>query len=200
MTIKTQQSISGFIVGNLKLEHTRSGDAKLTARVGQDRFERLDDGDFKRLDPEYFDIVQFRKAAERTFQAFKPGDRFVAEGYVHEYEYENRAGETVPGEEFVVKKIGHDTARTHYNVQRTPHRNSPEAGQDGPTQTADQSEATIDGPELDDAPPQRAQTAGAVESAPPEVDPGPERRLAYIPSNGVSSRPEMAGASAELSR
>ncbi|SCX05970.1 hypothetical protein [Corynebacterium jeikeium] len=35
------------------------------------------------------------------------------------YTYE-RDGQTIAGEEFVAKKIGHDTARTRYDVDRTP--------------------------------------------------------------------------------
>jgi hypothetical protein len=43
----------------------------------------------------------------------------------HDYSYE-REGEQLTGEEFVAKKTGHDTARTRYDVDRTPrHRDVP---------------------------------------------------------------------------
>jgi len=45
-------------------------------------------------------------------------DSFVAEGYVRNFEFE-RDGETIQREEFVAKKIGHDLARTNYDVDRT---------------------------------------------------------------------------------
>ena len=41
----------------------------------------------------------------------------VASGYTHEYEVE-RTGRAVPREEFVARRIGHDTARTRYSVDR----------------------------------------------------------------------------------
>lgn len=189
MAIKTQQSISGFIVGSMKLEHTSSGDAMLTARVGQDRFERTDAGGFNQLDPAYFDIAMYRATAERAFVSFKPGDRFVAEGYVHEYEYTNREGQQMPGEEFVVKKIGHDTARTRYNVDRSSRRGAAATGQEPPEQGVDE--------------PDRAATAGQTPT-PVAQQPSPQpepsfvepadapRHLAVVPANGISNRPEPA--------
>ena len=47
------------------------------------------------------------------------GDKFVAEGYVREYDHTTPDGEVVKAEEFVAKKLGHDLARTRYEVKRT---------------------------------------------------------------------------------
>jgi len=47
------------------------------------------------------------------------GDKFVAEGYVREYDHTTPDGEVVKAEEFVAKKLGHDLARTRYDVDRT---------------------------------------------------------------------------------
>ena len=63
----------------------------------------------------------YRATAERAFERFTKGDSFVAEGYAHEYSYE-RDGQSLSGEEFVAKKIGHDTARTRYEVDRAPRK------------------------------------------------------------------------------
>ena len=60
----------------------------------------------------------YRATAERAYERFSKGDSFVAEGYLHEYTYE-REGQATDGVEFVAKKIGHDTARTQYSVDRT---------------------------------------------------------------------------------
>ena len=63
-------------------------------------------------------IVAFRKTAERAHQRFAKGDKFVAEGYTHHYDRTDDTGQTVKVEEFVAKKIGHDIARTNYEVDR----------------------------------------------------------------------------------
>lgn len=60
----------------------------------------------------------YRATAERAYERFSKGDSFVAEGYLHEYSYE-RDGQATDGVEFVAKKIGHDTARTQYSVERS---------------------------------------------------------------------------------
>src|SRR3546814_17419466 len=62
-------------------------------------------------------MVMFKAAAERAYARFRAGDQFVASGYVHEYEFD-RDGETVQSEEFVARRIGHDTARTRYILAR----------------------------------------------------------------------------------
>lgn len=80
----------------------------------------------------------YRASAERAFERFVKGDSFVAEGYAHEYSY-TRDGQQIEGEEFVAKKMGHDTARTTYDVTRT-RRDEPaperDASRDGPARSA----------------------------------------------------------------
>ena len=63
----------------------------------------------------------FGRSAEHAHDRFTKGDNFIAEGYTREVNYE-RDGQAVESEEFVAKKIGHDTARTRYEVDRTPRR------------------------------------------------------------------------------
>ena len=43
----------------------------------------------------------------------------MAEGYTRPVNYE-RNGQAIEVEEFIAKKIGHDAARTRYEVDRTP--------------------------------------------------------------------------------
>ena len=131
MAIRTQQSISGFIASDPQLNYTSKGEARFYARIGQQHFRREGDGTFTRLEPTFHDLVAFRATAERAHERFAKGDSFVAEGYTHEYSYE-RDGQQIQGEEFVAKKIGHDTARTNYDVDRTP-RSGHTAGRDAPT-------------------------------------------------------------------
>lgn len=119
MTIRTQQSISGFIASDPLLTETERGEARFYARYGQENFRREDDGTFTKLETSFHNLVMYRATAERAYERFEKGDSFVAEGYLHEYSYE-RDGQTLEGEEFVAKKIGHDTARTQYSVDRSP--------------------------------------------------------------------------------
>ena len=117
MAIQTQQSLSGFIVSDPELSITCKGEARFYAKIGQEHFQRNDDGSFTQLESTFHNLVQYRKAAERSYERFQKGDNFVAEGYVHEYDHDVD-GETQHGEEFVAKKIGHNAARQTYIVNR----------------------------------------------------------------------------------
>ncbi|MFV0307066.1 MAG: single-stranded DNA-binding protein [Desertimonas sp.] len=137
MAIRTQQSLSGFIAAAPQLSFTERGDARLYVKVGQEHYRRNDDETFTKLETTFHDLVQFKRAAERSYAQFRKGDHFVAEGYVREYSYEAN-GQTIEGEEFVAKKIGHDTARTTYTVDRDRPTRAAERGQgiDAPTSDA----------------------------------------------------------------
>ena len=75
------------------------------------------------MEPTFHDLAIFRKTAEEAAARFRKGDRFVASGRIHEYTYE-KDGQQVPAEEFIASRIGHDLARTRYEVDRTPRRPS----------------------------------------------------------------------------
>ena len=125
MAIRTQESFSGFIASDRQLSYTTRGEARFYARVGQEHYRKEQDGTFTELDPTFHDLVAYRATAQRAQERFAKGDSFVAEGYTHPYEYE-RDGETVQGEEFVAKKVGHDLARTSYEVTRARSQRSVE--------------------------------------------------------------------------
>lgn len=131
MAIRTQQSISGFIASEPQLNYTERGEARFYARFGQESYRREEDGSFTKLEPSFHNLVMYRATAERAYERFAKGDSFVAEGYAHDYSYE-RGGEQISGEEFVAKKIGHDTARTRYDVDRTPRHQDVAAEYDAP--------------------------------------------------------------------
>ena len=118
MSIRTQQSLSGFVASEPQLTFTTQGDARFYAKIGQEHYHRNDDGSFTQLDTTFHDLVIYRRSAERAYAAFAKGDKFVAEGYVRTYEHQVE-GQTQRGEEFIAKKLGHDTARTTYTVDRT---------------------------------------------------------------------------------
>lgn len=118
MTLHTQQSLSGFIASEPQQTVTDNGDARFYARVGQQHFRRNDDGTFTELEPTFHDLVAYRSTAERAAARFAKGDHFVSEGYVRAFTVD-RNGTAQDAEEFVAKKIGHDLARTEYDVDRT---------------------------------------------------------------------------------
>jgi single-strand DNA-binding protein len=64
--------------------------------------------------------VMFDRTAERAYSRFKPGDRIIASGYIHEYEQERPGEPSEIREQFVARRIGHDCAWTRYVVDRTP--------------------------------------------------------------------------------
>lgn len=133
MTIPTQMSLHGFIATAPELTYGKSDVARFRARVSIEQWRKEPDGAFAKLDPQFCVMVLFKSAAVRAYARFRVGDQFVASGYVHEYEFD-RDGTTLQREEFVARRIGHDTARTRYNVDRpTPtaeHDAAPEDGRD----------------------------------------------------------------------
>ena len=118
MAIHTQESLSGFIASDPLLTQTAKGDARFFARIGKEHFRREEDGSFTRTETTYHHLVMFGRSAEHAHANFFPGDNFIAEGYTREVNYE-RNGQAVETEEFVAKRIGHDAARTRYEVDRT---------------------------------------------------------------------------------
>lgn len=124
MAIHTQESVSGFIASDPQLTFTERGDARFYAKIGQEHYRKEPDGSFTQTETTFHDVVAFKKTAERAHARFAKGDRFIAEGYTREYDHTTPEGEMVKAEEFVAKKIGHDLARTSYEVDRTRHATS----------------------------------------------------------------------------
>jgi len=125
MALHTQQSVSGFIASDPQQSTTENGDTRLYVRIGQPHFRRNEDGTFTELEPSFHDMVAYRATAERALTRFTKGDSFVAEGYTRTFPIE-RDGQAVEAEEFVAKKLGHDLARTNYEVDRSRRVSAPE--------------------------------------------------------------------------
>ncbi len=114
MSIRTKQSLAGFVATDPELTFTSNGDARVYMRVGQlqARFEQ--NGTFTQLDPEFTDLVMFRKSAELAHEQFRRGDNFIAGGEACTY-----AGDDgVEREQFVASRIGRDNNITRYTVDR----------------------------------------------------------------------------------
>lgn len=125
MSIDTQQSISGFIATRPRLTVGENGVSRFHARVGIEHSRQEPDGSFTQLDPTFHDLVIFRKTAEEAAARFRKGDKFVASGRVHEYSYA-KDGQEIVAEEFIASRIGHDLARTRYDIDRAPRQTSAE--------------------------------------------------------------------------
>ncbi|MGO1553035.1 MAG: single-stranded DNA-binding protein [Micrococcaceae bacterium] len=127
MTIRTKQSLSGFVATDPELTFTSNGDARVYMRVGQPQARFEQDGTFTQLDPEFTDLVMFRRSAELAHEQFRKGDNFIAEGEALTY----TGGDGTEREQFVASRIGHDNNITRYTVDRTPperdtpHRETP---------------------------------------------------------------------------
>jgi single-stranded DNA-binding protein len=121
MTIPTQMSLQGFIATAPQLTFTGNGTARFYARIGVEHFRKETDASYAKLESTFHDMVMFNATAERAYARFRVGDSFVASGYIHEYELEKQ-GQIEGREEFVARRVGHDTARTRYDVDRSPSR------------------------------------------------------------------------------
>lgn len=119
MTILTQLSLNGFIATVPELTFIGNGRTRFYARVGIEQWRQEPDDTFTKIDPAFCAIVAFSRLAKRAYDRFRVGNQFVAAGYVHEYE-RTRNGHTVPDEEFVARRLGHDSHGTRYAVERTP--------------------------------------------------------------------------------
>jgi single-strand DNA-binding protein len=123
MTIPTQMSLHGFIATDPELTFIGRGVARFHARAGIEQWRREPSGDLTRLDPVFCDLVLFGRRAERAHDRFREGDQFVASGCINQYDRQ-RDGHTVLCEEFVARRMGHDSFRTRYTVDRE-HPNPP---------------------------------------------------------------------------
>lgn len=123
MTIRTKHSLAGFVATDPELTFTSNGDARVYMRVGQPQARFEQDGTFTQLDPEFTDLVMFRKSAELAHEQFRKGDNFIAEGETRTY----TGDDGMEREQFVASRIGHDNNITRYTVDRgTPERETPQ--------------------------------------------------------------------------
>jgi len=123
MSIRTKESLSGFVATDPEITFTSKGDARVYMRVGQTQVRFEEDGTFTQLDPEFTDLVMFRKSAELAHEQFRKGDNFIAEGETRTY----TGDDGTEREQFVASRIGHDNNITRYTVdRRSPERETPQ--------------------------------------------------------------------------
>jgi single-stranded DNA-binding protein len=137
--IQTQQAVAGFVASDPQLSYTEKGDARLYFKLGIEHYRREDDQTFTKLETTFHDLVAFKATAEQGHDRLAKGDSIIANGRVRDYSYE-RDGQRFAGEEFVATRIGHDMARTRYDVDRTPRQNAvaqQAVARDAPSQRAE---------------------------------------------------------------
>ena len=144
MSIRTKEALSGFVATDPELTFTSKGDARVYMRVGQPQARFEEDGTFTQLDPEFTDLVMFRKSAELAHEQFRKGDNFIAEGETRPY----TGDDGTEREQFVASRIGHDNNITRYTVDRgAPERETPQheaPGREQVQQALAQREADLD--------------------------------------------------------
>ena len=94
-------------------------------KVGIEHYRKEPDNTFTQLETTFHDLIAYRGAAEQGAERLAKGDNIIADGRVRDYSYE-RNGQRYEGEEFIATRIGHDLARTRYDVDRSPRRSSTE--------------------------------------------------------------------------
>ena len=119
MADETTEPLWGYIASEPDTKPTRNGKPRFFAFAGEPKYQDEPDGSRTRVGTEYRPMVAYGRVAEAAADKFARGDNFIAAGYNRPYSYK-KDGKTVEGEEFVIQGIGHDSARTRYEVDRSP--------------------------------------------------------------------------------
>ncbi|HHW51086.1 MAG TPA: hypothetical protein GX406_06440 [Pseudoclavibacter sp.] len=136
-------SFYGFVASNPQFTHPDGGTPRLYFKAGQEHYRPEPDGTFTKLETTFHDVVAFRAAAVRGFERLAKQDYFVAQGQL-DISVDEDTG--VQRTRFIANRLGHDLARTRYEVDRTPQRNS--IGQEAPARdTAPFQRSEPSGPE-----------------------------------------------------
>lgn len=160
MTIRTKESLAGFVATDPELTFTSNGDARVYMRVGQPQARFEQDGTFTQLDPEFTDLVMFRRSAELAHEQFRKGDNFIAEGETRTYTGDDGAER----EQFIASRIGHDNNITRYTVDRSaPERETPQ--QEAPGREQVQQQLAQREADLDPEPPAATSTSSVEREA-----------------------------------
>ncbi len=123
MSINARPAIRGFIAKEPPELETQDGAPYVKVRFGQERKHREEDGSFTDLGKTFATFVAYDDNVQRIMDNYVPGDRFIAQGFLRTFP----KGDTgMEGEVFVVTGIGHDTAYTRYDVDRSKRHTGPE--------------------------------------------------------------------------
>lgn len=141
-----KDGIYGFVASTPQFSHREGGVPRLYFKAGQDHYLP---GTFEKTHTTFHDVVAFKGAAVHGAEKLAKHDRFLAHGYLDTYADKETGEDKV---RFVATRLGHDLARTDYEVDRAPRRDiGIEAPERVSAQEAPQRQAT----EFGTPPPQR---------------------------------------------
>lgn len=121
MAIQTHESLSGFIATDPQLSFNSKGEARFYVRIAQEHFERNPDGSFTQGETTFHDPGDVPAHGRAGVPDVRQGRLVRRRGVRAQLTFE-RDGQTLAGEEFVAKRLGHDSARTAYAVDREQRR------------------------------------------------------------------------------
>lgn len=145
-----KDGLYGFVASTPQFSHREGGVPRLYFKAGQDHYLP---GTFTKTHTTFHDVVAFKGAAVHGAEKLAKHDRFLAHGYLDTYPDKDTGEEKV---RFVATRLGHDLARTDYEVDRTPHHGvGIDAPDQAPAQDAPQQAPRRQAPEFPSPPPQR---------------------------------------------
>lgn len=117
--LDTRDSIYGRVESTPIFTESDNGTKRLYFKARQDHYRYNGGNSYTRLASTYPDVIAFDAAASHGHAQLAKGDWFIAQGRVREHVNPNTG---VVEDQFVASRIGHDMARTDYEVNRTPER------------------------------------------------------------------------------
>lgn len=117
--IDVRDSLYGFVASEPQLTHSEDGTARLYFKGGQEHYQYDGGNSYTKLPTTFHDVVAFKGAAKHGFKNLSKQDWFIAQGRVRDNANPNTG---VTEEQFIANRLGHDMARTEYEVDRTPRR------------------------------------------------------------------------------
>lgn len=117
--IDTRDSMYGFVASNPQLTYSDDGTPRLYFKAGQEHYQYAGGNSYTKLPTTFHDVVAFNGAAEHGYANLSKQDWFIAQGRVRENTNPNTG---ITEEQFIANRLGHDMARTDYEVDRSPRR------------------------------------------------------------------------------
>ena len=126
-----KDGLYGVVASKPQFSHRDGGVPRLYFKARQDHYRQESDGSFTKTHATFHDVVAFKGAAIHGAEKLAKYDHFLAYGYLDVHPDKDTGEEKA---RFVATRLGHDLARTDYNVDRAPQHS---VGIDAPDQAAE---------------------------------------------------------------
>lgn len=143
----------GVVASKPQFSHREGGVPRLYFKARQDHYRQDSDGSFTKTHATFHDVVAFKGAAIHGAEKLAKYDRFLAHGYLDTYNDRDTGEEKT---RFVATRLGHDLARTDYDIDRAPQQS---VGIDAPAPAAQQDPPQRQTPEFPAPTPQTQQAS-----------------------------------------